>query len=117
MIVHQYNRLWWDFYNSVFHLFPSLHLTLIGVEPSEARVPLGVWVVGVEGKREAAPRGGEERGINIGLKILKFSSATQNWDQVSIWKDLGNNGVVEDTTTLPFFNYKPQLLTAQSSKV
>lgn len=61
-----------------FTCFSPLRLTLTGVKASEASVPLGIWVVGVEGKREAATRGGEERGIHSGLKLLKFPFAAQD---------------------------------------
>lgn len=55
-----------------------LCLTLISIKASEASVPLRVRVVRVEQKRKAATRGGEESGIYSGLKLLKFSFATQN---------------------------------------
>lgn len=58
--------------------FSSLCLTLHCVKASEASVPLGVWEVGVEMKRETAAWGGEEQGIHSRLKLLKFPFATQN---------------------------------------
>jgi len=77
---HKYNGLLGNA-TSLFPLFLCLlSLTLKGIKPFEAGVSLGVWEVGVESEREAAPRDGEQRGVNSGLELLESPFTTQNWD-------------------------------------
>lgn len=62
----------------------SLVLTLKRVKPSEASVPLGVGVIGVKQKSEAATRRGEQQWIHRLLKLLIVSFPTQKSYQVPI---------------------------------
>lgn len=68
-----------------------LALTLKRIKPSEASVSLGVGVIGVKQKSEAAARGGEQQWVHRLLKLLIVSFPTQKSYQVPFGWDLGVN--------------------------
>lgn len=62
---------------------------MIRVKAPEARVPLGVGVVGGEGQREAAAGEGDQGGVHAGLQLLQVLLPTQNRNKLPVGEDLG----------------------------